>query len=166
MALSWSYATPDDDTDEYREFNCWDGDDHFPWVEEVENFIRHWVLRKTPHVLSFRAADGELAAVAAFERRNIYVPLVDPELHAGWHLQVVAVRLEDQSNGLSRDIFTGVFEAMRQHDDERILYTAHVHRENGASIAACAKVGLDLLHPKDDHYWVLLGEVPAADDEE
>jgi RimJ/RimL family protein N-acetyltransferase len=166
MPLSWSYASPNHDRDEYASFTCWDGADGTPWLEEVQTFIRHWVLTRVPYVVSFRAGNGDLVGVGAFEERNIYVPLVEPVQHEGWHLQVVGIRLEDQGKGLSRSVFRGIFEAMRQLDDGRVIYTAHVHKDNVPSIAACARVGLDLLRPKDTHYWILLGEVPIAADEE
>jgi RimJ/RimL family protein N-acetyltransferase len=166
MALSWSYASSDHDREEYATFTCWDGADGTPWLEEVQTFIRHWVLTRVSYVLSFRDGTGGLVGVGAFEARNIYVPLVEPVQNAGWHLQVVGVRLDHQGKGLSRDVFRGIFEAMRQLDDERVIYTAHVHKDNAPSIAACARVGLDLLRPKDAHYWILLGEVPVAAGEE
>jgi hypothetical protein len=49
---------------------------------------------------------------------------------------------------------------MRQIDAERVLLTANVHRNHTISRRACARVGLNPWTPLDEHYWVLLGEVP------
>lgn len=160
MALSWSFARREDE-DEFAGFSCWDGAAGTPWVEEVENYVRGWVLRDARYVVALSNEDGELVAVAAFDERSIGVPLVAPVDHPGWHLLVVAVRLDQQNRGLSKEVFDCVFEAMRSVDPERVLYTAYVHRENRASMRACARVGLLPFHPKDEHYNTLLGEVPA-----
>lgn len=162
MTLTWSFARRDEgeDEDDFASFCCWDGSPSAPWVEEVENYVRGWVLRDARHVLALRNEDGELVGVAAFEERTIGVPLAAPVDHPGWHLLVVAIRLEDQRCGLSGDVFAAVFEAMRAVDANRVLYTAYVHRDNQASLRACGGVGLLPFQPKDDHYWILLGEVP------
>jgi RimJ/RimL family protein N-acetyltransferase len=160
VAVSWSFARLEDEA-EFASFSCWDGVAGTPWVEEVENYVRGWVLRDARHVVAVRSEDDELVAVAAFDERSIAVPLVAPVDHPGWHLLVVAIRLDHQGQGLSREVFDAVFEAMRRVDPERVLYTAYVHRENRASMRACARVGLLPFHPKDEHYHTLLGEVPA-----
>jgi hypothetical protein len=160
VALTWSFARPEDDGDDFARFACWDGAPSTAWVAEVENYIRVWALRHAKYVVAFRNELGELVAVAAFDDRVIGVPLVNPVDHAGWHLLVIAIRLEDQRSGLSREVFDGVFAAMREVDPDRILYTAYVHRANRASFEACKRVDLLPLHLKDEHYWVLLGEVP------
>jgi hypothetical protein len=160
VASTWSFASLNDDEDEFAAFTCWDSSPGAPWVEEVENYVRAWVLRDAPHVLALRNERGDLVAVAAFDERTISVPRVAPVDHPGWHLLVVAIRLEDQRRRLSREVFSAVFEAMREVDRERSLYTAYAHREHRASLRACKCVGLLPFWPKDNHYWILLGEVP------
>ncbi len=160
MPLSWSFTGHDDD-DEFGTFSCWDGDPSAPWVAEVENYVRAWALRDAQYVLTFRDDEGTLVAVAAFDKRVISVPIVEPIDHPGWHLLVVAIRLQDQRKGLSRDVFGGIFEAMRAVDSDRVLYTAYVHIANRSSVEACARVELLPFVQKDEHYWILLGEVPG-----
>ena len=53
---------------------------------------------------------------------------------------------------------------MRLVDPERLLYVAYAHRENHASLRAGRRMGLLQFHLKDDHYWILLGEVPDGSD--
>jgi RimJ/RimL family protein N-acetyltransferase len=159
VVLTWSFASRDGDGDEFAAFSCWDGSSDTPWVEEVENYVRHWVFRDAQHVLALRNENGDLVAVAAFAQRTIAVPLLAPVDHPGWHLIVVAIRLEDQRHGLSAEVFSAVFEAMRTVDPDRVLYTATAHRENVGSMRACERIDLLPFVLKDDHYWVLLGEV-------
>lgn len=82
----------------------------------------------------------------------------------GWLLQVVAVRLDEQRNGRSTEVFEGTFEAMRTLDGTRAVIRANVHKDNAASIKACKKVGLIELMPLDGEgpYWVFLGRVPGV----
>lgn len=159
MPLSWSFASREDDEGEFASFLCWDGDPSTPWIAEVQNYVHGWIFRDAKHVLAFRDLRGELVAVAAFDERVISVPIVAPVNHAGWHLLVVAIRLEDQGRGFSREVFDGVFEAMRTVDSERVLYTAYVHQANRSSVEACRRVGLLPFLRKDEQYWILLGEV-------
>lgn len=67
-------------------------------------------------------------------------------------------------DGLSTEVFNTTFEAMRLVDPERLLYVAYAHRENHASLRAGRRMGLLQFHLKDDHYWILLGEVPDGSD--
>jgi RimJ/RimL family protein N-acetyltransferase len=161
VSLAWSFATRDRDEDSFARFHCWDGNSDAPWVEEVENYVRAWLLREAEHALAFRDDGGDFIAVAGFDPRTIFVPIVEPVAHPGWHLQVVAVRLESQRQGLSQEVFSGTFAAMREVDPGRVLYTATAHRENTASLRAAALAGLLPFRRKDEHYVELLGEVPA-----
>jgi RimJ/RimL family protein N-acetyltransferase len=156
-------ARVDDDEDDFASFSCWDGDASKPWAEEAENFIRAWVLRKVEFVLAFREEKGgDLVAVSAFDRRTIGVPLLKPSDQPGWHLQVVAVRLEAQGKRLAARIMSETFAAMREIDPSRILCTANVHRQNGVSLRACARAGFFHYGEMDDYIRVL-AEVPAEE---
>ncbi len=161
MALHASFADADA-TDEFNRFRCWDGDPDTPWIEEAENYVRVSVLGDAEFVLAIRDDQEHLVAVAAFDYRIIEVPIVRPQQHAGWHLQVVALDLELQGMRLSGEVFQLVFDAMTQVDADRVLVTAHVHIKHAASLAACQRVGLTVLKPLDEHYDVLLGEVPKG----
>jgi RimJ/RimL family protein N-acetyltransferase len=160
LPLSWSFATVERDANDFAHFQCWNGDPGLPWVEEAENYVRAWVLRRSENVLAFRDEGGALVAVSAFDPRVILVPIVNPVEHPGWHLQVVAIRLDQQGHGLSREIFTGTFAAMKSVDPNRVLYTANVHKDNRPSLRAGAAVGLLQFRRKDAFYLELLGEVP------
>lgn len=162
MALRWELADRTRDDAEYADFACWDGRPGRPWIEEVENYVRGWVLRDARHVLSFRTDGGQLAAVAAFNEHVVQVPLVEPVDHPAWLLTVVAVHLDHQRNGLSGEVFAGVFEAMRRFDPARVLIAGRVHRRHRASVSACKKVELRPWRSIDEHYVELLGEVPPA----
>lgn len=163
MALVWTFAGRDDDG-EFASFRCWDGDRQKPWVEEVENYVRAGLLRQPGmYVLAFRE-EGELVGVSAFYRRTIGLPALDPVDHDAWHLEVVAVRLDRQGESLSRVILEQTLAMMREEDPQRVLVVAVCHRENGAALAACERVGLLPFVQQDEHYWVLVGELP--DDEQ
>jgi hypothetical protein len=157
--LTWSLAT-DADADEFAQFACCQGARE-PWILEVENYVRGWVLRRAQYVLAHRNEAGTLLAVSAFDETVIGIPLVSPLDHPGWHLQVVAISLDHQNQGLSQEIFASTFNAMRQLDVDRVFVTANVHREHVMSHRACARVGLTPWIPLDDAYWILLGEVPT-----
>jgi RimJ/RimL family protein N-acetyltransferase len=130
-------------------------------VREAEDYVRCFALRHADFVLAFRDDDGKLVAVSAFDRRDIELPLNAPTTHPGWHLQVVALAVEHQSKGFAADVFAQTFEEMRAIATERIFVTATVHRDHRASLAAAARAGLTQLVQMDEHYWVLLGEVPG-----
>ncbi len=160
--LSRSPANRADDA-EFAEFCCCDSDAP-AWEVEAENYVRASALGHSEHVLAMRNDDGLLVAVSAFTRRDIeIVPVAQPTQQVGWHLQVMAVRLEHQRQGVCGEAFALTFEAMRELDDRRGLITAHVHKDHGPSLAACEKVGLERLMPlgQDEDYWVLLGTVPG-----
>ncbi|MGI8413461.1 MAG: hypothetical protein ACR2QA_13465 [Solirubrobacteraceae bacterium] len=160
LDLTRSIATLADDAD-FAAFCCC-GDNDPAWIEEVEDYVRGSVLRRVEHTLAFRDGQGDLIAVSAFAERVIRVPIVDPVAHEGWHLQVVAISLEHQRQRLSKQIFEQTFAAMREIDASRVYVTANVHREHRSSRKACSEVGIDLWTPLDDHYVVLLGEVPSS----
>ena len=159
MDVQRSFAGPDD-RDDLAQFDCWDGNPEEPWADEAQNYVRAWVLSKSAHTIVFKDADGQIVGVSAFSPRLIGLPLVQPVEHPAWHVDVVAVVRRLQGNGFAQQIFAGTFEAMQQCGPDRILATANVHRNNARSLSACAKAGLHALMPLDDHYWILLGEVP------
>lgn len=156
--LSWSWAD-DSDADEFSGFVCSDENSE-AWVLEAENYVRNWVLRRAERVLAHRDETGHLIAVSAFDSVVIGLPLLSPIDHPGWHLQVIAISTAHQNSRVSGEVYSGTFDAMRQLDSDRVFLTANVHRSHAASLRAAAKVGLEPWYPMDDHYWVLLGEVP------
>lgn len=162
MRLGWAQAHPGSDDADLDGFRCWNGDPDVPWVQEVENYVRRHVLHDVPYVLAGRSGRDNLEAVAGFDRRVIAVPLADPVDQPGWHLQVIAIELASQGKGLFDETMRATFDIMRAVDPGRVLVTAHVHRENEASLKACARWELDVFQPLDEHYWVLLGEVTEA----
>ena len=48
----------------------------------------------------------------------------------------------------------------REIDDSRGYITAYAHKDHHVSLKVCAGVGLTFWMPKDEHYSILLGEVP------
>jgi hypothetical protein len=149
-----------DDAIEFDAFACWDRDPAAVWAHEVENYIRGRLLWRFENItLAFRE-DGELVAVSSFYPSVIGLPLVEPVEQPSWHLDVLAIRLERQRAGLAAEIFQQTFAEMRDEDQERILVTGFVHRENRPSFVACERAGLTRLTPRDDDYWIVLGEVP------
>jgi RimJ/RimL family protein N-acetyltransferase len=155
------FADANQDRDEFAAFSCWDGDPGAVWAEEAENYVRGWVLGQALHTLAFREEDGALLAVSAFDPRVIAVPLLEPIEQPAWHLQCVAVRLEDQGRGLSEAIFRQTLSAMREMDPDRILVTANVHKRNLASLRACEKAGFSVFRSHGHSYVELLGEVTS-----
>lgn len=162
MTLVWTRADASRDAADFESFNCWNGNAGVPWVEEVENYVRWWVLDDAQYVVAGRDDGGRLAAVAAFDERVIAVPLVAPIDHPGWHLQVVAIRLDLQASRLFDEVIETTFRIMRSIDPERILVTARVHGANRESLRACARHDLDPFVGLNDDYVDLLGEVPPA----
>lgn len=160
--LTWSWAT-DDDAEEFEQFSCSKENDE-PWIQEVENYVRFWVLRRAQYVLCHRDGSGVLVAVSAFDEIAIGIPLVSPLDHPGWHLQVVAVTDGFQNQGFSQEVFQATFEAMGGIDLDRVFVTANVHREHDHSQRACGNAGLTPWIPLDENYWVLLGEVREVPD--
>jgi RimJ/RimL family protein N-acetyltransferase len=163
MDLQRTFASREADADDFAAFSCWDGNPNAPWIEEAENYVRGWVLSNARHVLAFRDGEGHLVAVTACDERVVSVPLVAPADHPGWHLQVLAIELSYQRQGLSRDVLARTLDAMREIDPARALVTAHVHKDHDASLRSCAQAGLTRFFLKDDDYWVLLGEVPIPE---
>jgi GNAT superfamily N-acetyltransferase len=149
-----------DDAIEFDAFSCWDGDPAAVWAHEVENYIRGRLLWRFDSItLAFRE-HGELVAVSSFFGSSIGLPLVEPVEQPTWHLDVFAVRLDRQRRGFATEVFQQTFAEMRQEDLERILVTGYVHRDNDLSFIACERAGLTRLIPRDDDYWIVLGEVP------
>ena len=111
-------------------------------------------------MLAHRNDAGTLVAVSAFDMTTIGIPLLSPLDHPGWHLQVVAISADHQNQRLSGEVFANTFAAMRQLDTDRVFVTANVHREHVVSLRACARADLTPWIQLDDHYWILLGEVP------
>jgi RimJ/RimL family protein N-acetyltransferase len=162
LALRRSFATRVLDADEFAGFRCCPNPGE-PWVQEAENYVRAFVLGHATWVLAFRDEQEELVAVSAFDPRIVEVPLAQPVAHEGWHLQVVAIAVEHQRQGVSRAVFDETFATMRDIAGHRVLVTANVHRDHVASRTAAERVGLLPLVPIDEHYWMLLGKVPPAE---
>jgi RimJ/RimL family protein N-acetyltransferase len=160
LAFTRSIATQALDVDDLAAFSCCAGDDDPAWIREAENYIRVAALRHAGFVLAFRDDQGVLAAVSAFDLRDIHIPLNAPAPQPGWHLQVLALGTKYQRKGHSKEIFLQTFDEMRNIASERVLVTAYVHTDHAHSIHACAQVGLTYLQPKDEQYKILLGEVP------
>jgi RimJ/RimL family protein N-acetyltransferase len=157
-----SFATRADDADFAGFCCCQTGAS--AWQVEVENYVRASVLGHAEEVLAFRDEEGELLAVSAFDRQQIDLPGAQPRELRGWHLQVVALRLDAQRNGHSAKVFTATFEAMRDLDKTRSVIRANVHKDNAASIKACSNAGFIELMPLDAEgdYWIWLGRVPGT----
>jgi hypothetical protein len=131
-------------------------------VVEAEDYVRAWVLRRAQYVISHRDDAGALVAISAFDETVIGIPLLSPLDHPGWHLQVVAIAHDHQNQRLSLNVFRNTFQAMRDRDPDRVFVTANVHRNHVVSQHVCARAGLLSWIPLDQHYWVLLGEVPIS----
>jgi len=155
-----SFAGADDDAD-FADFRCWDGDPENFFAEEAQNFIRGAMLyQPDSYHLAFRE-DGELVAVSSFYKRSWPIPPPGPERPA-WHLDVLAVACDRQRAGLSREVFEGTFEVMREADPDRVLVSGFVHRQNLIAYDACTAVGMTMWTPRDDEYVIVIGEVPPA----
>lgn len=149
-----------DDAIQFDAFACWDRDPTTVWALEIENYIRARLLWRFENItLAFRE-DGELVAVSSFYPSTIGLPLVEPIEQPSWHLDVLAIQLQRQRLGLAAEIFRQTFEEMQAEDPGRILVTGFVQRSNAASLIACGRAGLTPLIPRDDEYWIVLGEVP------
>jgi RimJ/RimL family protein N-acetyltransferase len=158
MALTVASATLADDAD-FARFACWNQSDVEPWAEEVENYIRGTLLHQANnYTLTFRAED-QLVAVASFYKSTIGLPLAYPADHPSWHLDVVAVTLQHQGSGHSLEVYQKTLQAMRDIDPDPILLTAFTHVDNHAAIESAKQIGLTPLCPRDDIYWILLGEL-------
>ena len=162
MPFERSIATQALDFEDLAAFSCCRGTDDPPWIKEAEHYIRVAALRHAGFVLAFRDAQGVLAAVSAFDLRDIHIPMSAPAPQPGWHLQVLALATAYQGKGRSTEVFMQTFEEMKAIAGERVLVTANVHNQHAASIAAAARAGLTYLVPKDEHYTVLLGEIPES----
>lgn len=152
-----SFASLEDD-DEFSTFECWDGVAPLPWVAEVHNYVRGWVLRQEPFVLAFRE-DQELVAVSAFRPSSIDLPLAEPISRDAWHLAVVGVRLQHQGQGLCQSVIEETFSRMREQDPARSLVTAFIHEDNGPSLRACARAGLIELHRRMTPFVLTVAEI-------
>jgi RimJ/RimL family protein N-acetyltransferase len=155
VALARSFATLVNDG-EFAAFECC-GDEPTPHSQEVENYVRGWVLSKARYVLAFRDEEGELVAVAGFNRTKETIGGPEPEVVDAWKLEVVAIRSDRQQQGLSREVFAGVWEAMREVNDYFNHVVASVHRDNKPSRQACANVGLHTHIDGGEDYVSLLG---------
>jgi hypothetical protein len=145
---------------EFAAFKCWDRDPAKVWAREVENYVRGRLLwRPDNTTLAFRE-QGHLVAVSSYYPSTIGLPLVEPVEQPSWHLDVLAIQLQRQRARLADEILHQTFDEMRDEDPERILVTGFVHNDNTPSLRACARVGLTRLIPRDDYYWIVLGEVP------
>lgn len=144
---------------ELARFGCWSGSPDEPWAEEAENYIRARILDDSENVLLFRTDDAQLAAVSGFSSRWIEVPLLEPERHPGWQLDIIGVASDLQGAGIGTVVLRKTFDEMRESDTDRVLVTANAHKNNAPSIRAAEKVGLTPLVQKDEWYWTLLAEI-------
>jgi hypothetical protein len=157
-------------------FRCWDGDPDEPWIGDVEEYVRVLALKSAFRTLVFRDDGGEVAAVTAFDRREVRPFEAARYLVPGWHLQVVAVSLRYQGSLVENDILgcppamkmaeyahRSTYRYMLEIDPARQFITARVHDENRRSIKAAARVDLERTVREDVDYWRMLGPVnPAA----
>lgn len=168
MRLTVADATKARDAHALLSFACWDGDPELPWAGEAEHFIRTRALASTYKTLVFRAPDRTVAAVSAFDRREVGA---GRRQLAAWHLQVVGVRrdlqrtiVESEIAGcptemrVSEYVLRKSFERMIEIDPERVLVTARVHEDNRPSIVACARVDLQRTERERGPYWRMFGE--------
>lgn len=155
--LDWRLASDDADRNLLARFCCWDGDRTTWWIREVQNHTRAWLMDYSEHIILF-TENGALIAVSAFSATTIAIPLVDPIDQPAWFLDLVAVSLHRQGNGLSSEVYQRMFSVMRDRDPERILVTGLVHEQNTASLRAARKVGIDPFIPVGDGYLRVLGE--------
>ena len=140
----------------FASFECWSGDEGEPWVREVEDFIRGFVLGRPNH--TFGAwRDQQLIGVASFYEKSLGLPLNNPVEVPVWHLEVLGVALDLQGEGIGRDLLASTLGVMRQLDVKRRLVTGYVHVENHASHRLCSSAGLEPLTPLDAHYWIYVG---------
>jgi len=154
VKLEWRVAS-DDDAKLLAGFWCWSGGEDY-WAEEVENHIRGWVLSRSDVTLLF-TEQAELVAVSAFSRRNVDMRTA---VVPGWLLDVVAVDLHRQGEGLASEVFAGTFEAMKMADPDRVVVSAKVHDQNLVSRSAATRAGITALRPLADGYWEFLGTTP------
>ncbi len=159
MAWERSFASAVLDVDDFAAFQCWNGDRATPWIAVVEDYVRVSVLRAAVHILAFRDGNGELVAVSAFDPTDVEIPLIEPVAHPGWTLQVLAIRLQHQRNGHSREVYRQTFEAMCELNPARSLVTARIHRQHTGSMTAARRAGLDLFLTGTE-FHTMLGELP------
>lgn len=76
----------------------------------------------------------------------------------------MAISLSRQGQNLSREVFDGIFSAMRDEDSDRILITGLVHIENVSSREAARRVGIDAFQPVEGGYIRVIGNVPDEGD--
>jgi ribosomal protein S18 acetylase RimI-like enzyme len=164
VALQRFYAGPDDDP-EFTTFTCWDGDPEKWWAQEAQNSIRNWILRPwlvgLPEATAFKwCDDGELVGVAAIGTRVLTYPQVAPRDHVVGHIDLLAVSLPHQREGVSRVVLGELIDLFREDGLVLAGVTADVHQDNTAALAAAAEFGITKYLPKDDDgYWILFGEL-------
>lgn len=159
MALTRFAAGHYDDAAQFAQFECWDGDPAAPWAAEAQNFIRGFVLERADTSVFKWCDAGQLVAVTAFRSTVVGLPVLNPEDHVAWHLEVIGIAVTHQGHGLSQQVLEETIDVMRERDPDRVLVTANVHHQNAPSIAALASVGITPLAPLDEHYWLFLGEI-------
>lgn len=159
MELHTFVANDEKDRAEFLNFDSC-GDDASPWAVAADIYASTWATRKAAHCLGLRDNDGRLAAVSAFDPRSF--DLSDTgDLTEGWHLQVIAVRHDLHNRRVADDVFALTWAHMLVIDNERLLVSAHVHRDNAASLRCCERNGLSRTRELEDGYLLLLGVVPA-----
>jgi hypothetical protein len=160
MALGCAVATLATDLEACAAFRCWDGDPNTPWVKEVEEYVRVKALHYSQNCRAFREKEGgEVVAFSAFGRREVHIPLLGGTPEPCWHMDVAAVSLDRQRDGLSHEVFESTFATMRELDSGLAFVTAWVHKDNVASVKACAAVDLDYYYMAQSSYACLLKEL-------
>lgn len=170
--LTVADATKRQDGHDLLNFNCWNGDPEEPFAAEAEDYIRRLALGSTYKTLTFRASDGTLAAVSAFDRRDVQPYLAARFLVPGWHLQVIGVALPFRSSlvacalppcpsevKISEYVFRRTYARMLEADPKRNVVTAMIHGDNARSIEACRRVQLERTVREDETYWRMMGSV-------
>jgi hypothetical protein len=152
-----SFALRGRDDDEFGRFECWDGDPATPWIGEAQDHARVWSLTTADHALAFRDDNGVLIAITAFSRGEIEIPLLGGTEQPCWDLQVLAIALDHQRQGLSEEVFLGTFAAMLELDRSRMYVRGRVHKDHHASRRACACVEMHGAY-EDPPYWVVVGD--------
>lgn len=125
-------------------------------MEEVENHIRGWLLSQSDFTLLFLDQDA-VVAVSGFSRRQVFL---GTDLVQGWILDVIAIDLHRQGQGLASDVYAGTFDAMKQADPDRVVVSARIHTQNLASRSAAIRAGIHALRPISAEYWEFLGTTP------
>jgi hypothetical protein len=167
--LNASVATKAADGHDLLGFICWNraAEEEADWLVEVEEYVQRVAVGSAYRTLTFRDSQRKLRGVTAFDKRAVQIGRV---VHAGWHLQVVALaadfRGRQVESGIagtqspmaaSEYLFRRTFVEMQAIDPDRRLVTARVHDDNLRSVAAARRVDLLRTERESDDYWLMLG---------